>query len=69
MLEQPRWIFGKGRGQVEPSAEGASAGGGLGASPENFEKLDVISCNVAYIFGIRMASDIIQNWAIAGQKQ
>jgi len=31
-----------------------------GASPENFEKLDAISCNLAYIFGIRMASDIIQ---------
>jgi len=49
----------------EPSAEVASAGGGLGASPENFEKLDAISCNLAYIFGIRMASDIIQNWAFA----
>jgi len=31
------------------------------ASPENFEKLDAISCNLTYIFGIRMASDIIQN--------
>jgi len=51
--------FGKGtvRGRSpEPSAE------------ENFEKLDVISCNLAYIFGIRMASDIIQNWAFAEQK-
>jgi len=56
--------FGKG-GPVKPSAEGASAGGGLGASPKNFEKLDAISCNLAYIFGIRMASDIIQNWALA----
>jgi len=39
-----------------------------GASPENFEKLDAISCNLAYIFGIRMASDIIQNWAFAERK-
>jgi len=39
-----------------------------GASPENFEKLDAISCNLAYIFGIRMASDIIWNWAFAEQK-
>jgi len=37
--------------------------------PENFEKLDAIFCNLAYIFGIRMASDIIQNWACAEQKQ
>jgi len=29
------------------------------------EKLDAISCNLAYIFGIRMASDIIQHWAFA----
>jgi len=47
----------------KPSAEGASTGGG--ASPEKFEKLDAISCNLAYIFGIRMASDIIQNGAFA----
>jgi len=40
-----------------------------GPPPENFEKLDAISCNLAYIFGIRMASDIIQNWAFAEQKQ
>jgi len=39
-----------------------------GLPPENFEKLDAISCNLAYIFGIRMASDIIQNWAFAEQK-
>jgi len=32
-----------------------------GPPPENFEKLDAISCNLAYIFGNRMASDIIQN--------
>jgi len=36
--------------------------------PENCEKLDAIFCNLAYIFGIRMASDIIQNWACAEQK-
>jgi len=53
----------------EPSAEGASAGGGSGGPPpENFEKLDATSCNLAYIFGIKMASDIIQNWAFAEQK-
>jgi len=39
-----------------------------GPPPENFEKLDEISCNLAYIFAIRMASDIIQNWAFAEQK-
>jgi len=43
--------------------------GGLGSPPENFEKLDAISCNLAYIFGIRMALDIIQNWAFAEQKK
>jgi len=32
-----------------------------GPPPKNFEKLDAISHNLAYIFGIRMASDIIQN--------
>jgi len=48
---------------------GWSAGGGSGGlPPENFEKLDAISCNLAFIFGIRMASDIIQNWAFAEQK-
>jgi len=36
--------------------------------PEDFEKLDAISCNLAYIFVIRMASNIIQNWAFAEQK-
>jgi len=58
------------RGQSpEPSAEGASAGEEVwGPPPENFEELDAISCNLAYIFGIRMASDIIQNWAFAEQK-
>jgi len=39
-----------------------------GPTPENFEKLDAIFCNLAYIFGIIMASDIIQNWAFAEQK-
>jgi len=39
-----------------------------GPPPENLEKLDAISCILAYIFGIRMASDIIQNWAFAEQK-
>jgi len=39
-----------------------------GPPPENFEKLDAISPNLAYIFGIRMASDIIQNWVIEEQK-
>jgi len=45
-----------------------SAGGWSGVTPENFEKLGAISCNLAYIFGIRMASDIIQNWGFAEQK-
>jgi len=67
---QEFWKGGPIRGRnPEPSAEGASAGGGLGPPqtpasaggglgppPENFEKLDAISCNLAYIFGIRMAS-------------
>jgi len=57
------------RRSPEPSAEGPSAGGrSVGPSPENFEKLDAISCNPAYIFGIRMTSDIIQNWVFAEQK-
>jgi len=43
-------------------------GGVWGLPPENFEKLNAISCNLAYIFGIRMASDIIQNWVFAEQK-
>jgi len=65
--------FGK-RGAVrgrspEPSAEGASAGGSLGGlAPKKIKKLDAISCNLAYILGIKMASDIIQNWAFAEQK-
>jgi len=53
----------------EPSAEGASAGGGSGGHPQKIlKKLDEISCNLAYIFGIRMVSDIIQNWVFAEQK-
>jgi len=31
---------------------------GLEASPENFKKLDAISCNLAYIFGIRISFKI-----------
>jgi len=42
--------------------------GSGGSPPENFEKLDAISCNLAYIFEIRMASDIIQSWAFAEEK-
>jgi len=40
----------------------------LGASRKKIEKLDAIFCNLAYIFGIRMALDIIQNGACAEQK-
>jgi len=54
--------FGNGGGEAPNRAPKAEA------SPENFEKLDAISCNMAYIFEIRMASDIIQNGAIAEQK-
>jgi len=39
-----------------------------GPPPVNLKKLDAISCNMAYILGIRMASDIIQNWASAEQQ-
>jgi len=64
--------FGKGgpvKGRSpEPSAKGASASV-WGPPPENFEKLDAISCSLVYIFGIIMASDIIQNWAFAEQKK
>jgi len=67
---QEFWKGGPVRGRIpEPSAEGASAGGGSGGPPpEKFEKLDAISRYLAYIFGIRIASDIIQNWAFAEQK-
>jgi len=63
--------FLKGGGPVkgrspEPSVEDASAGGG--PLQKIFLKLDAIFCNLAYIFGIRMASDIIQNGAFAEQK-
>jgi len=61
-------IFKKGVRQGGEAPSRASAGGGLGASQKNCKKLDAISCNLAYIFGIRMASDIIQNWAFAEQK-
>jgi len=63
--------FGKGGGGKGAKLRtfGASASGGSGGLPsENFEKLDAISCNLAHIFGIRMASDIIQNRAFAEQK-
>jgi len=57
------------RRSPEPTAENSSAGGGSGGPPQKFlEKLGAISCNLAYVFGIRMASDIIQNWAFAEQK-
>jgi len=36
--------------------------------PENCEKLDAISCNLAYIFGIRMVSDIIQIGPLQNKK-
>jgi len=63
-----RWGLVRGR-SPEPSDEGASAGEGAGGLPQKIlEKLDAISCNLAYILGIRMASDIIQNWAFAEQK-
>jgi len=42
ILERGRPVRGR---SPEPSAKGAM---GLGASPENFEKLDAISCNLAY---------------------
>jgi len=57
--------FGKG----DPVRGRSSEWRGVWGSPsENFEKLYAISCNLAYIFGIRMASDIIHNWAFAEQK-
>jgi len=66
---QEFWKVGWGpvRGQSpKPSAEGRR--GVWRPLSENFEKLDAISCNLAYMFGIRMASDIIQNRAFAEQK-
>jgi len=57
-----------GRRSPEPSAEEANAGRGSGDLPQKiWKKLDAISCNLAYNFGIRMASDIIQNRAFAEQ--
>jgi len=50
------------------SPEPSAGGGSGGPPPENFEKLDAISCNLAHIFGIGMASDIVQSWAFAEQK-
>jgi len=62
--------FGKGGGGkgAKPRTERRRHERRRGASPESFEKLDAIFCNLAYIFGIRMASDIIQNVAFAEQK-
>jgi len=57
----------KGGGHVRGRSPEPSVGSG-GPPPVNFDKLDAISCNLAYIFGIRMASDIIQNGAFAEQK-
>jgi len=62
---QKFWKRGPGKG-VKPRTERRR--GAWGPPPENFGKLDAISCNLAYIFWIRMASDIIQNWAFAEQK-
>jgi len=68
-LIQEFWKVGAVRGEVRTERRRREWRRGVwGASPENFEKLDAISCNLAYIFGIRMASDIIQNWAFAEQK-
>jgi len=58
--------FGKGADkEAKPRTERRRGVWGL---HQKFEKLHAISCNLAYIFGIRMASDIIQNWAFAEQK-
>jgi len=67
---QEFWKGGPGKG-VKPRTERRRRErrrGVWGHSPENFKKLDANSCILAYIFGIRMASDIIQNWAFAEQK-
>jgi len=64
---QEFWKGGPGKG-AKPRPERRKRERRRGASPENFEKLDAISCNLAYIFGMRMASDIIQSGAFAEQK-
>jgi len=61
--------FGKGdRYGGEAANRAPKARGPAGGLLTNFIKIDAISCNLAYIFGIRMASDIIQNWACVEQK-
>jgi len=52
----------------EPSAEGASAGGGSGSLPQKNLKNYMRFPAIWHILEIRMASDIIQNWAFAEQK-
>jgi len=64
---QEFWKGGPGKA-AKPRTERRRRERPRGASPENFEKLNAISCNLAYIFEIRMASDIIQNGAFAEQK-
>jgi len=67
---QEFWKGGPGKG-AKPRTEGRRRErrrGVWGSPPENFAKLDAISGNLAYIFGIRMASNIIQNWAFEEQK-
>jgi len=53
--------FGKGGGKgTKPRTERQRRErwrGVWGSPADNFEKLDAISCNLAYIFGIRMASE------------
>jgi len=61
------WKGRPGKG-AKPQTERQSRERRQGVSPANFEKLDAIFCNLAYIFGMRMASDIIQNWVFAEQK-
>jgi len=62
-------ILGRGPGKgAKPRSERRRHERRREAYPEIFEKLDAISCNLAYIFGIKMASDIIQNGAFVEQK-
>jgi len=67
---QEFWKEGAGKG-AKPQTERRKRerGAGVWGPPTIFfEKLDAISCNLAYIFWIRIASNIIQNWAFAEQK-
>jgi len=64
---QDFWKGGPGK-EAKPRTERRRRELRRGGSSENFEKLDAIFCNLAYIFGIRMASDIIQNGAFAEQE-